>query len=122
MKKLVDAIVDAEVAAQKLCDEASTIGKGYGKSLSDFTRKLLKARQMGLVSKERARELYVVAFSGFSLGGFVKVAERVVSHADDITVKISKENKRVGKDAAKIPAVTKATFLARELEKANGSD
>lgn len=119
-KKLIDAVIDGEVAAQELIEEAKRDGKKYGDLLTKVSRAIVEARLSGRLSTAEARTRFKETYVFLSLAGFAEVAQQVADHSSQVAADIRFAAREMGGELAKSSPVRKADFMARKLEKAQG--
>lgn len=117
-KKLIDAIIDGELAAKELIEEAKRDGKKYGEVLTRVSRVITKARAEGSITREQARNIFKESYISLTLAGFAEVAQQVADHSSEVAGAIRVAAKELGEGLVKASPIRKADFLARELEKA----
>lgn len=121
-QKLVNAVIDAEVEAQKLAEKAKQFGENLGLRLTLITKALMSARVRGNLSASEVKTRFREAYLTLSLAGFAEVAQEVADHADQVAVDIHTHALAIGPDLVKTSPIRKADFVAREVEKAqNGA-
>lgn len=119
-KRLVDAIIDGEVEASELAKRAAELGDSVGDRLSKVTRAIVQARVQRTITAQQAKEAYLRTFRALSLGGFARVAQDVVDHAERSATAVMTEAAKLGADVANVEEIRSPDFAARELEKKGG--
>lgn len=121
-KKLIDAIIDGELAAKELIEEAKRDGAKYGALLTQISRAITKARVQGTISAERARAMFKEAYVSLTLAGFSEVAQQVADHSGEVAMAIRVAASELGPDLVKASPIREADVIARALEKAGAGD
>lgn len=121
-KKLIDAIIDGELAAKELIEEAKRDGAKYGEILTRVSRAITQARVSGQISAAQAKALFKETYITLTMRGFVEVAQQVADHSGEVARAIRIAAQGLGADLVKASPIRKADFVARELEKAGAGD
>lgn len=120
-KKLVDAIIDGELAAKDLATRAAELGPSLSVQMMNVTKALNAARVAGRITMAEARKLYLEAYQNLSLLAFARVAQDVVDTAQATTDAVLQEMGKVEK-LSDVAPIREADYIARELEKKSAAD
>jgi DNA-binding transcriptional ArsR family regulator len=121
-KRLVEAILDAEIGIDEIAERAAELGETLGERLSVITRNLIKLRRAGSIDAERAQFFFKQAYLMLTLLGFTKVAQDVKDLGDGSVADITDAARAYFKteDGSKLAIVETVEKEQRKKERADG--
>lgn len=117
-KALVDAIIDGELDAKGVADEAQALGLQTSAILKRVARHLVERRVSRSLSAPQARKLFSEAFVLVTLASYAQVAQKVRDVADKSAKEIADAAEALGEDVVNVPAIRGADFKRRAMERA----
>lgn len=121
-KEIVDAVIDGELEAKALVDDAMKNAKTIAGRLREVARRLVKLRRAGMISPAQSADLWERAFISLHLVEFARMAQRVRDVADESSTRIRKASEKLGAEITKVGAIRNADIKARALEKAGATN
>lgn len=117
MKKVLDAIVDEQLDAAALAEEAYKAGEDVGPRLVEAARRVLTARRQGKVTAQRAKELLRQTFVVLVLDKYTDLAGKVQDLEDKAMAEQAAAVKEYGKPLSTLPVIRNADIKARDNER-----
>lgn len=122
-KKLVNAILDAELGIDEIADRASELGATLGERLSAIVKKIITLRAAGQINAGRAKMLFREAYISLTLLGFAKVAQDVIDHGEEASATVAQAAKEFWKEnpnASRMDMIRAIEKEQRKKERASG--
>lgn len=121
-KAVTDAIIDSDLAAAKLVQEAAEGAPSISAALTRLSRQVVQLRAQGKLTADQAREVLRRAFEGNMLVQSARLAGKVKAHVEE---RHDAEQRAVAGfegSLTQVPAIRKTDVKARELELAGAVD
>lgn len=114
-KKLVDALLDAQLDAQEIWLRAEQ--EAPTKPVVAVMRRLAQLVTSKKMSAEAARKLFIEVFKTAAVRSYVEHADDILRVADETSDLVTREAKALGGELVTIPKVTKADRERRDEER-----
>jgi hypothetical protein len=118
-KPIVDAIIDHELDAAALAEEAYQSGKTAMERVTKMLETIASMVDRGTLSLDHARRLWTEGFTILVLNEHVKIVERLKLKVDGSSQRMIDESKKLGARIRKVGAIRNIDIKFRETEKKN---